>query len=782
MSKTINKLILQIVLLSVLLILITPLDPALPGNGLEASWMYFLGHAFFNNLQHGKEIIFTYGPYGPFNYPGIIYTGNHVLYSAQLAVSIVLAGLISFSLSRILENWNLLASLSLVSLISVSLYFGGGLYFIFPLLLIVLCGSHSVGFVVQIMIIFVLAFSSLIKTSYAPISLVTCVSLDLLFYFDRTRRVPIFTILYLLSFIVLWFIAGQEIINIPAFLKGTAEISAGYASSMAISGDAKEIFVFIFFVLIFVFVFFRYLYIKEFSISSYTKTILSFIPFVILLFFSFKLGFVRHDSHATTAFSVLVIASALYLSLLFNSGVRDNLIFTLLIFIIFGGTIFMFRNINNYRNITYPQLVLEEKAAVKARLNAIKLILGGEHLKVLDIKFKDAVKTIRSENTINHLDGSVDIYPWDSSILLAYAENYSSRPVFQSYVSYSPYLLKKNRDHLTSDRSPDYIWFSVGDIDGRLPSGMDAYSWPDFLKFYCPLRFQRNFILFRKCNEARTLSLYKIKEIEVPISDSVVLPESNFPLWAEINLKESLIGQVVSFLFRTAEVYINFNLESGDTRKYKIVPGIVSKGFVLTPLVENNFDLYALDYTDRVTSKSVKSISIDVHPEWAKWVYRDSVSISLSEMRFSSGYEWNKVENFNNLHKMLSNGVFHHPPEIKRYKEREILFSHLPSKTFLHLDKQDLLGFSFGFYEEAYTNGGKTAGGCFQVFLDNEKLWERCLDPYNLESDRGTKSVEIPLPEKGGQTLTFEIIPLESGNSNWGWTYWSDVCLDNRNK
>src|SRR6266446_1343593 len=41
-----------------------PLLPTMPVPGLDASWKYAINQAVADRLSFGREVIFTYGPYG----------------------------------------------------------------------------------------------------------------------------------------------------------------------------------------------------------------------------------------------------------------------------------------------------------------------------------------------------------------------------------------------------------------------------------------------------------------------------------------------------------------------------------------------------------------------------------------------------------------------------------------------------------------------------------------------------------------------------------------------
>jgi len=56
---------------------------------------------------------------------------------------------------------------------------------------------------------------------------------------------------------------------------------------------------------------------------------------------------------------------------------------------------------------------------------------------------------------------SVDTYPWKIAYIPTNNLNWQSRPVFQSYVGYTPWLDKKNEFFFSSSKSPQFIVWDI---------------------------------------------------------------------------------------------------------------------------------------------------------------------------------------------------------------------------------------------------------------------------------------------------------------------------------
>ncbi len=88
--------------------------------------------------------------------------------------------------------------------------------------------------------------------------------------------------------------------------------------------------------------------------------------------------------------------------------------------------------------------------------------------------YQATLAQVRASRPLPILPGTVDIYSFDQTQLLASGNRWHPRPVFQSYQAYSPELLQRNRDHLSGAQAPDHIFFRIEPIDNRLPSTEDG--------------------------------------------------------------------------------------------------------------------------------------------------------------------------------------------------------------------------------------------------------------------------------------------------------------------
>jgi hypothetical protein len=66
----------------------------------------------------------------------------------------------------------------------------------------------------------------------------------------------------------------------------------------------------------------------------------------------------------------------------------------------------------------------------------------------LERKFEESLAAIRAHPPLPSLSGTTDIYSVGQSALLANRLEWSPRPIFQSYVAYTPALQERNARYL----------------------------------------------------------------------------------------------------------------------------------------------------------------------------------------------------------------------------------------------------------------------------------------------------------------------------------------------
>lgn len=163
----------------------------------------------------------------------------------------------------------------------------------------------------------------------------------------------------------------------------------------------------------------------------------------------------------------------------------------------------------------------------------------------------------------------------------------------QSYSCYTPELLELNAKVLISD-PPDFILWQVKEIDNRLPSLMDGASWPAVLGMYTYYPENKNNILLSKQKNTNPLELVEQENIQCHLEESISLPQiENKMLWAQVDIKYTFIGKLLSLLWRPPTIDIDLELPNKHIVK-RVIPGMMKTPFLLSPYIENTDDFRTL--------------------------------------------------------------------------------------------------------------------------------------------------------------------------------------------
>jgi hypothetical protein len=205
-------------------------------------------------------------------------------------------------------------------------------------------------------------------------------------------------------------------------------------------------------------------------------------------------------------------------------------------------------------------------------------------------------------------------------------------------------------------------------------------------------------------------------------------------------------------------------------------------GFLLNPLIENNYDLIRLYGT--TTGRQVVNFSIEVDPRHAGY-YQTHADVSVESVSRVVGSQLPDSD----LHRVLYPGFKSIPSEVRsdsliaidQYGTADTLVVHPTGEVVLNVPPgARQLAARFGLMPIAY-DVGDTDGVLFSVEHESEKkttvLFSRYLDPRREPLDRGIHEMNVSLPAPGRGTVRLRTTIPDHTSNTWDWSYWSDVAL-----
>lgn len=224
-------------------------------------------------------------------------------------------------------------------------------------------------------------------------------------------------------------------------------------------------------------------------------------------------------------------------------------------------------------------------------------------------RWQASLDPVREQFPLQPVDGTIDIYLPRQAIAPAHNLNYHPRPVIQSYSAYTPRLLELNRRHLEDPNAPQWLVYQPFQVNSRYVWLNDSLSWPVILSHYKPARYEHGRLLLQRELTPRIHTLTPLGSQSATMGDVVTLPipKRAEALWARLDLERTASDRVRSLVYKSRPVRIEVFLQDGSHLDRRLIPSIARAGFILSPCIEDSrqFAQMALSregaaWTDRV--------------------------------------------------------------------------------------------------------------------------------------------------------------------------------------
>lgn len=438
------------------------------------------------------------------------------------------------------------------------------------------------------------------------------------------QLMPILFFYLFYSLFLIQTINQNDIPSLVDYVRNSWEISSGYSSSMSVVGRSKRSLELPLVILcLFIILPLLYILMKR----KYTGLA---IAFIFPAFLSFKHGFVRQDGHVIVFSITIILITSLCLLKIESSKINNQNIFSKNIPYFIYTTVFFacvgiaFHSLNyrsQLRQFTVPQvaqnikhlslLVDPNKLTAQAqKLTTSNLINLNQELKLPAI-------------VLEKVNGkTIDVIPWEFSIIPANQLNWKPRPIIQSYSAYTEKLDELN--YLSLSRSPrDYIFYHFQSIDRRHPffDEPKTFSYvicnyrltPKARYFQIP-NIKLQMFLLEKQNASRCMEDGTGKSVSIPWNIFYELPTRNNSITrVRIEFQYSFVGKIMKMLFRIPPVSIRVNYLDGTQKDFRILQDNSANGVIISHLPRNTKEI--TEFFEGTLSPQVKSFSLMVSNE-----------------------------------------------------------------------------------------------------------------------------------------------------------------------
>jgi hypothetical protein len=575
-----------------------PIEP-----GIDPSWQAYLAEMFLRHAQFGRDIIFTYGPWGFLGEP----RGNPAIYPWLLLGRSVLAISTAVSLAYLgnehiqsrLYRWLwLLAILVLANPIVLA-----------PFLLFAVL-SETADTPLRRLSLLTLIPSCALAANVKFTVLFLLIPLAILILIDEVfirRRFPFVTCALGVCYLAWYLAAHQSLSAFPEYLSNAGAITSGYTPGLHF-GPTPVVHLLVGAAL---FLIPAVIYFSAVFPAQRWKII--YAAWVTLFFFvGFKHTFVRYDeshvwmgvmNHTLPAILILAVLTHRYKVLIATASIG---------LLLFGAA------------IARTPWMREKTQSTQSDISRLQLSFAGADARRQ--QYEKELLALRAEHPLKHLDGTVDLLPYDTYLLLAHPFEVRARPIFQSYSVYTPKLIHLNADFFTSPEAPAHVFLDPDTMDRRFNSLNDNLAWLSLLSNYEPEGFSGTYLILRKATVPMPVTKEPVLEKTISWNEELRLPDlPGALLWAEIEIQPTLIGRLMTTFYRPGAVTIFASPISHEAPV--LVPGIAQTGFLLSPFVKDAPSFAAL-YSGAPDAAPVSAISLRTSG-MGKYTFSPNVSVRI---------------------------------------------------------------------------------------------------------------------------------------------------------
>jgi hypothetical protein len=597
-----------------------------PGVSLDESWQasfaYFLNHG----LQAGIDYVYNHGPLGYFSTN--IYDPN--LYWFAYAYQIIVQLLFVFLLAKLIRI-RLHPAFAIFAIAVFTLFLGAVHRDAQKLFFLVVLGitliDEDSSWIYKIASIILLSLFSMAKLLALGFAILIILCAEIIHRIRKFKTIVSPLPLFVITFFATYFLLGQSLASFPVFLHSSMETTLGYNAAMVLEGKQSQLFLSLaMLAMVLMLIFYTGLRNRN------TTSVLKLVVISLGLLLSWKHGFTRQDNHTSIFFGYAIFSTLLLVLHFRNTVGRSRFVAGITVFaIITGGLSGLAGSAwsNPLSNI-HAGWNLVKGCKNRTIFNA-RILLTPMATKTL---LEQREKQLREQWFLPVITGCVqdrttDIFSYLQEILFLNNMNWRPRPVFQSISAYTPYLAERNATFFRSPQAPDYLLFQMQTIDDRFPTIDDNLALFEILQRYAPVATERSLLLLKKEKPEQSPEFTTLKKQTIRFNEEFMLPQS-FPYQIlSLDIRPTLAGRLRANLFRSPYLWITVRTKSGNSSTFRLIPGPVQKGFLITPLARTTADftrLFGLPSIDVVTSFTVKTD----HP--GRW-FQDSIVMELRGTR-----------------------------------------------------------------------------------------------------------------------------------------------------
>lgn len=378
-----------------------------------------------------------------------------------------------------------------------------------------------------------------------------------------------------------------EMPSLRGFILRSLAVSSGYTSAMSLVGSSQELALALMLAVSILILF----------VSLATSRSLGWLlALTFVLWIAFKHGFVRQDLHVYLFFFILPFLLALALS---DRETHHRpklelavplLVFAVLIFYTANPKAFGQTSVpwNLYR-LGNPQFVWSQTRLLDFP-QVFREIEAANQRNLKDFQLSQNVRSYLARNT-------VDVFPWELTLVPANQLNWQPRPTLQSYTAYTTSLDRWNVE-IMEMRPPQFLLYDFAAIDGRHPFFSEPATFFHLLSHYrlsadfpefVPTPLLPNLMLLEERDRPlRSLATSSPRQKTLAWNTPLKLQVTDGELLrASVKIKASIWGKISKTILRSPPVRLRVRYVDNREATYRILPSNSENGVLLSHLPRN---------------------------------------------------------------------------------------------------------------------------------------------------------------------------------------------------
>jgi len=593
--------------------------PIAPDSGLDAAWQLALNHAWTHGSAFGRDLVFTYGPWGWLNtayYDPATFAGRVIWEIAWKAFAALALARLAFALSWPRAILLVVTGAALVPL------FGD----ILPMLvvsglLLSFLYRPGAGRARIVAVAAVLGLLSLQKFScfVAAGFGLACLGLGLVRRGNR-RDAGWLIGAWTAAVVFWWLAAGQDLGALPAFVRHSLWSAAVYDEAMFLVappwvlplGLAAAVGYFLL------------------TWGEWRRGVLGALLLTGLGLLVWKQAFVRADQH-TLGFFFFTLLAALAAPLAWPNpaGWRRVALSWSLAALSLAGSI-----------VTAPGLLKNVHLLLRLHLveNTRTLLALGEHRAAVEQRLAAHRAAAALPATATRVGReTIDAFGFGQAALLLNGLDYHPRPVIQSYLACSDRLAELNAAFYDSPRAPRFTLAKLESIDSRFPPLDDGRLLPRLFTDHVYELTERGQVLLRHNPAATHPAPIALGSGRLRFGENYPLPAfDGRALWVTVAVNPSWQGWLRRTFYKPPEVSIVINDGTAVERSFRLILPAARAGFLISPMLTDTAGLERL--AAHRTGRPARSFRLNVLPGddvyFLKRAYIDVYA--LPDLRFTS--------------------------------------------------------------------------------------------------------------------------------------------------